>query len=65
MVDKVAKEKQVHFVFNAAQSGLIWAEPGMDLTAEVIAAMNSGAKPAAAVGPTVTVAPPPAPATTK
>lgn len=47
MVDKVAKEKQVHFVFNAAQSGLIWADPGMDLTSEVIAALNGGAKPAA------------------
>jgi len=46
IVDKVAKEKQVHFVFNAAQSGLIWADPGMDLTTEVIAALN-GSKPAA------------------
>ena len=46
IVDKVAKEKQVHFVFNAAQSGLIWADPGMDLTTEVIAALN-GNKPAA------------------
>jgi hypothetical protein len=37
-------------VFNAAQSGLIWAEPGMNLTSEVIAAMNTnaGAKPAPA-----------------
>jgi outer membrane protein len=48
IIDKVATEKQVHFVFNAAQSGLVWASPGMDLTAEVIAAMNApGAKPAA------------------
>lgn len=49
MVDKVAKEKQVHFVFNAGQSGLVWADPGMDLTSDVIAAMNlgGGAKPAA------------------
>jgi outer membrane protein len=46
VIDKVAKQKQVHFVFNAAQSGLIWAEPGMDLTAEVIQAFDS---PAAAV----------------
>jgi Skp family chaperone for outer membrane proteins len=48
VIEKVAQEKQVHFVFNAAQSGLIWAEPGMNLTSEVIAAMNGGgAKPAA------------------
>ena len=56
VVGKVAQDKQVHFVFNAAQSGLIWAEPGMDLTTEVIAAMNAGgAKPAAPAA-----APPPA-----
>ena len=49
VVGKVAQDKQVHFVFNAAQSGLIWAEQGMDLTTEVIAAMNSGGgKPAPA-----------------
>jgi outer membrane protein len=58
VVGKVAQDKQVHFVFNAAQSGLIWAEPGMDLTTEVIAAMNAGgARPApAAAAP---AAPPP------
>jgi Skp family chaperone for outer membrane proteins len=50
IIEKVAQEKQVHFVFNAAQSGLIWAEPGMNLTSEVIAAMNTnaGVKPAPA-----------------
>lgn len=48
VIDKVAKQKQVHFVFNAAQSGLIWAEPGMDLTAEVIQAFDT---PAAAPAP--------------
>jgi len=48
VIDKVAKEKQVHFVFNAAQSGLVWADPGMDLTTDVIAALNGGAKPAPA-----------------
>ena len=41
IIDRVAKQKGVHFVFNAAQSGLIWAEPGMDLTAEVIQAFDS------------------------
>ena len=51
IISKVAQDKQVHFVFNAQQSGLIWAEPGMDLTSEVIAAMNGGAKPAAAPTP--------------
>jgi Skp family chaperone for outer membrane proteins len=52
VIDRVAKEKQVDFVFNAAQSGLIWAKPGMDLTAEVIRAFDTpAAPPAPAVTP--------------
>jgi outer membrane protein len=53
IIDRVAKQKGVHFVFNAAQSGLIWAEPGMDLTAEVIQAFDSpaAAAPAPAAPP--------------
>ena len=52
VVEKVAQDKQVHFVFNAAQSGLVWAEQGMDLTSEVIAALNTGgARPAGPGGP--------------
>ena len=58
VIDRVAKQKQVHFVFNAAQSGLIWAEPGMDLTAEVIQAFDGGA---AAAAPALAPAPAPAP----
>jgi hypothetical protein len=58
MVDKVAKEKQVHFVFNAGQSGLIWADPGMDLTGDVIAAMNSGGGGAKPATPAPTPTPP-------
>jgi outer membrane protein len=53
VIDKVAKQKGVHFVFNATQSGLIWAEPGMNLTAEVIQAFDSpaAAAPAPAASP--------------
>jgi len=59
VIDKVAKQKGVHFVFNAQQSGLIWAEPGMNLTAEVIQAFD---QPGAAAAP---AAAPAAPATQK
>ena len=51
VIDKVAKQKGVHFVFNAAQSGLIWAEPGMNLTAEVIQAFDSPGAAAPAPAP--------------
>jgi outer membrane protein len=43
----VAKEKKVDMIFNGADSGLVFAAPGMDLTADVIRAFD-GAKPAAA-----------------
>jgi outer membrane protein len=51
IVDRVAREKQVHFVFSAQDAGLIWADPTMDLTSDVIKAFNTPAttaKPAAA-----------------
>lgn len=41
VVDKVAREKQVHFVFSAQDAGLIWADPTLDLTADVIREFNT------------------------
>lgn len=41
VIDRIAREKQLHMIFNVFDSGLIWAEPGMDLTAEVIQGLNS------------------------
>ena len=46
-IDRVAREKQVHMVFSAADSGLVWADPGLDLTAEVIRAFDGSPSPAA------------------
>ena len=61
VLDKVAKEKQVHMVFNATESGLVWADAGMDLTADIIKALNE-AGPAAAAPPAAPAAKPaPAP----
>ena len=49
VLEKVAKEKQIHMMFNATESGLVWAEPGMDLTADIIKALDAaGPAPAAA-----------------
>lgn len=44
IVDRVAKEKGVHFVFSAADAGLIWADPSLNLTPDVILAFNAGKK---------------------
>lgn len=63
VIDKVAREKQVHMVFSASDSGLVWADPGLDLTTEVITAFNGapGAKPAAPAAPAAPPAAPPVP----
>ena len=55
VIDKVAKDKQVHFIFDAAQSGLVWADPSMNLTADVVKALDASAtaKPAAATPPAI------------
>ena len=48
IIEKVAKEKQVHFIFDAQQSGLVWADPSLNLTADVVAALDASAKPSTA-----------------
>ena len=48
ILDKVAKEKQVHMVFNATESGLVWADPSMDLTTDIIKALDAAGPAAAA-----------------
>ena len=51
VIDKVARERQVHFVFSAAESGLVWADPGMDLSSDVIRAFDSAGPSAASTRP--------------
>jgi outer membrane protein len=52
VIDAVAKEKGVHMVFSQVDSGLVWADPNLDITGEVIkrfdAATQGAAKPPAA-----------------
>ena len=38
-IDKMAAEKGLSFIFNAAQ-GLVWADPSLDLTQELIDTLN-------------------------
>ena len=55
VISQVATEKQVHFIFDAAQSGLVWADPSMNLTADIVKALDASAtaKPAAAAPPSI------------
>jgi Skp family chaperone for outer membrane proteins len=48
----VRKEKGLHFVFNAQESGLVAADPGLDITADVIKKLDS-VKPAAGAKPPI------------
>lgn len=36
VLEAMAKEKGLHFLFSGADAGLIWAEPGLDLTLEAV-----------------------------
>ena len=48
IVEQLAVEKGLHLVFNASESGIAWATPGLDLTPEVIKKLDMQAKPATA-----------------
>ena len=49
VLDEVRKEKGLHFIFNGPDSGLVAADPGLDISLDVIkkldAAKPAGAKP--------------------
>jgi outer membrane protein len=41
VIDRVAKEKKLHFVFSAQESGLVWADPSLDLTPDIVRALDA------------------------
>jgi outer membrane protein len=41
VIDKVAKEKKLHFVFSAQESGLVWADASLDLTPDIVRALDA------------------------
>ena len=44
VIDQVAKEKGLHYVFSIRDSGAIWANTGLDLSAEVVKRFDASAK---------------------
>ena len=44
VIDQVAKEKGLHYVFSIRDSGAIWANVGLDLSAEVVKRFDAAAK---------------------
>jgi Skp family chaperone for outer membrane proteins len=52
IIEQLATEKGLHIVFNAVESGIAWATPGLDLTPEVVKKLDATtAKPAATPKP--------------
>jgi outer membrane protein len=45
---QVGQEKGLHFIFNAPESGIVWADPALDISADVIKKLDAspaGGKP--------------------
>jgi outer membrane protein len=47
ILEQLANEKGLHMLFNAVESGIAWAAPGLDLTADVVKKLDAVSKPAA------------------
>jgi outer membrane protein len=43
VLSQVGQEKGLHFIFNGPDSGLVWADPGLDISDDVIKKLDSGA----------------------
>jgi outer membrane protein len=54
ILEDLSKEKGLQMLFSVADSGLVWAEPGLDLTAEAVRRLDAA--------PAAVAAPPKAPA---
>jgi outer membrane protein len=57
IVQQVAQERGVHLIFSAADSGIVWADPGIDLTNDVIKRFDVGAAATPAPKPPATKPP--------
>jgi outer membrane protein len=44
ILDQIAKEKGLHVLLDGQSSGAVWADPGLDLTAEVIKRFDAASK---------------------
>lgn len=46
IVQQVSEERGIHLLFSAGDSGIVWADTGLDITADVIKRFDGGAAPA-------------------
>ena len=60
VIDRVANEKRLNFIFSVADSGLVWAATSLDITDEIIRQFDaSGSPPPPAAGASPSPSPPP------
>ena len=45
VIDAVAQERGLHMIFSVADAGVVWANPGLDLTPDVIKRFDTVAPP--------------------
>ena len=62
IVQQVAQEKGLHMLFSVADSGLVWGDPSLDLTTEIIKKFDSSPPAPAAAAPAAPRPAAPAPA---
>jgi outer membrane protein len=55
---QVGAEKGLHFIFNGPDSGMVWADPGLDITNDVIKKLDAAPAPAAPAAPAAKKPPP-------
>ena len=48
---QVGQEKGLHFIFNGPDSGLVWADTGLDISSDVIKRLDAAYKPTATAKP--------------
>jgi Skp family chaperone for outer membrane proteins len=58
VLEQLSRDYQLQLLFSAAESGLIWAEPGLDLTLEAVKRMDAAPTPKPAATPAATPAKP-------
>ena len=51
ILEQLGTEKGLQILFNSVESGIAWAMPGLDITADVVKKLDSVAKPGAAPKP--------------
>ena len=60
IIQEVANDKGLHMLFSVVDSGLVWADPALDITTEVIQKFDAAGGGSAAAKPAAAPAPKPA-----